>query len=233
MKRVKIVLSFFIVLLFLPHASLHSNNPVINGKYAVVVANDQKYCHESSVPASNCAKLLVSILKDRGFSQGNVKLLTNAQATLENVTDALNWMRSVETPDSECVIAFFGHGSFNAVLIYKYYIWHEQIRDLLPVVSQKQLVIIDTCMAEGAILPGIDGITLCGPGRIVVTPKTGENGSEVAEGKYTSLVYWFFYQGIREGRADLDGDGQISIQEAGQYASWNAMCDQYEAPFFL
>jgi len=238
-KTVKTI--FIIILLFtlICIPSQVTSNRMDSNKYAVIIGNDARYYSWMVASGSGCAKLLNQILRDAGFSQKNIKMLVNHKASPGNIEDALIWLQQVAMPDSEVVFAFFGHGCPSAVQIYKAGLMHWTIGDLLaPVESEKQLIIIDSCGSAGAILEGSDGVSLCTPNRIVVTSTKYEIESSVQSGKYT---YWsrdFLLEGIKEGLADFNADGLVSVQEAYQYG-WSdsfcggLMCDNYGQDFFL
>lgn len=165
-----------------------------NNKYAVVIGLNGS---QPKVTGANCARLSVDILRDAGFSNKNIKLITSNKATRQTVFGALDWLMSVETSDSEIVLGFFGHGGAVGFALADGAITHAEIRDLAPVVSQKQLIIIDSCGSGGAIIEGMDGVTLSAPNRIVITSVTSESGSSVVNGRYPDWTISFLLKGIK------------------------------------
>lgn len=199
-------------------------------KYAVIVSYDGK--GDCRIWASTCARLLRDILKENGFSHKNIKFLSGSKSTKENTIDAISWLKDIERADSEVVVAFFGHGSATFVLACNPGLMHEEIRDLLADLdSQKQLVIIDTCGSAGAIIEGRDGITLNATNRIVLTSTVTENESSIFSWHLTNWSRAVLLRGLKEGNADFNGDGLVSIEEAASRKG--GISDEYEGEFFL
>jgi hypothetical protein len=200
-------------------------------KYAVLVGYDCK--PSAPIYGSNEARLIKGILTKAGFPSKNIKMLLNRQATLQNVANALDWLRTVEAPDSKVVVGFFSHGGWGSVLVYQGNITHATILSLLPVQSQRQLVMVDTCGSAGAILPGMDGVTLCAPGRIVFTSTALEIESTVYSGKYSDWLRIVWMMGYQDGAADLNGDGRVSMRELATWTQKGLVCNQCADEFFL
>jgi hypothetical protein len=235
MKNILIILILFWTIICIP--TITSAQVNTSNKYAVIIGNDAR---QGSMPVtgSSCAKLLKRMLMDAGFASKNIKVLLNKQSTLQACDNALAWL-SQAPADSEIVFAIFGHGGPCGCAVYGGALTHTAIRDLLaPSQSQKQLIIVDTCGSAGAIIPGIDGATLCAPNRIVATAGSVEEESSIPTAKYTEWVEAFLINDIIHGGADLNGDGKVSIQEAYKqeqtYLMWHGlMCDNYGQEFFL
>jgi hypothetical protein len=200
-------------------------------KYAVVVGNDAK--STAPINGSSCARVMLSLLRDAGFSSENIVFLTNAKATKQNVVNALSWLNSVDTPDAEIVIAFFGHGGGLGLALYDSGISHKEIGSLSPVNSQKQLIVIDTCGSGGAVIAGADSFSLSAPNRIVLTSTCCEIDSSIHTSQLDLWTEGFLLDGIKYGLADVNGDGKVSIQEAKAYHSYGLMSDNYGTAFFL
>lgn len=229
MKKLLLIMGILLLAL-LPSIPISGAPNTSSNKYAVIVGNDSK---QSGYPVygSTCARLLQSILKDNAFMQRNIKMLLNSRATKQDIIDGLNWLRSVETPSSEVIVAFFGHGGSTGILLSDSVITHKEIKGLAPIQSLKQLIIIDTCASGGAIIEGIDGITLSAPNRIVLTSVSGEVGTSTYSGHLTDWCRGVLLKGIKEGMADWNNDGKVSIQEAARFQG--GISDNYGQEFFL
>jgi hypothetical protein len=226
-KPISIAIVLVLLFMTLPTIAL---GQVPSEKYAVIVSYDNRGdCH---VWASTCARLFRSILLDNGFIQKNITFLHSNKATKANVIEAIGWLDSVEDENTEVVIGFFGHGSATHIMLKGLAISHQEIRDLLlGLESQKQLIVIDTCGSAGAILPGRDGITLNATNRIVLTSTWSENESSIFSWHLTNWCKAVLVWGMQEGNADFNGDGRVSVQEAGSIKG--RMSDGYGQEFFL
>jgi uncharacterized caspase-like protein len=92
--------------------------------------------------------------------------------------------------------------------------------------SQRQVVILDCCFS-GAFAKGLTSkdsgsvdikAQLGGQGRAVLTSSTSTQYSFEADDSDLSVYTRFIVEGIEKGAADLDGDGQISVDELHEYA---------------
>lgn len=205
-----------------------------NNRYAVVVgiSHSEATGGRVQVNGDNTARLMVSILRDAGWSRKNIKLLTNRQATKQAVLDNIDWLKSVEDEDSTVVVFFACHGNATGVKVWDAMLSHRAIRDYLSSLrSQKQLVVVATCQSGGAVEPGFDGITLGEPHRIVVA-SCGERVVDPCTHRYTRWAERFLLNGMKRGKADVNGDGLVSIQEAHEYGG-GKMSDNYGQEFFL
>jgi len=220
MKKLIVILA---LLLMLPIPVMGQSS-----KYALIVSyNGHK---DSRIWASACARLLRDVLIDNGFRQKDIIFLN--RVSREDVVDAVNLLKDKEGAGDTVVVAFFGHGGATGVCLYKSSISHAEIGNLLSELdSGKQLVIIDTCGSGGAIIGGYDGITLNATNRIVLTSTKAENESSVFTGHLTDWSRVVFEWGFKKGNADFNGDGFVSVQEAGSVKG--GISDGYGEEFFL
>jgi len=216
----KVILILLVVLFFIPLSVSAQTS-----RHAIIIANNS---HGSCrIFATTCGRLMKDVLREHGWSSKEITLLFNSQATKENFEEEINRIKDVD----EVVVAFFGHGSYNYVMLHKQGIWHFEIRDILETLtSEKQLVIIDTCKSYGAIVPGMDGISLNKTGRIVLTSTRSELESSIYHWHLTVWCRAVLKSGLLEGNADFNEDGRVSIQEAGSMSG--GMSDGYGEEFF-
>lgn len=227
MKRL-ISIGLILALLMMGILPISVSSQPTTTKYAVIMAYDGS--RSCKIWASTCARQLDRVLKDNGFSPKNIRIDT--RATQGNLIEAIDWLKGVEDSHSEVVVAFFGHGSATAIGLRLRSVLHSEVRDLLSCLeSQKQLVIIDTCGSAGAILEGRDGVTLSAPNRIVLTSTEHELESSVFTGHLTDWTWAVLVWSLKEGKADFNGDGRVSIQEAGSVKG--GISDGYGQEFFL
>ena len=245
MKTFKIIIVSVLLLLvavficgcvpFMENIGMVKAKPVntSENKYAIIVGISHSEGSGSyHVNGDNTARLLASILKNDGWSMKNIELLTNRQATSQAVSDAIAWLKSVEDEDSTVVIMFACHGNASAVKLWDVLLSHECIKDYLSdLKSRKQLVIIATCHSGGAVYEGMDGISLAQTNRIVIS-SCSEGTVDPCTHRYTRWAEAFLLEGIKEGKADTNGDGKVSIQEAFKYAG-SRMSDLYGEEFYF
>lgn len=226
-KLVSIVIALALLMVLILPISV-SSQPTTTDKYAVILAYDGS--RSNKIWASTCARLLKEVLKDNGFTQKTINIDTRASE--QDLIDAISWLREVEDSNSEVVVAFFGHGSATHVHLKNAGISHFQIRELLSSLeSQKQLIIIDTCHSGGAIVEGRDGVVLNATNRIVLTSTRDEIGTSAFQGHLTDWCRAVLIWALQEGNADFNGDGLVSIQEAGSVKG--GISDGYGEEFFL
>lgn len=226
-KTLLLILLLLSILIIAPVEA--SPKAIVSNGYAIMVGISHNGDH---VNGDNTARLLVSILKDSGYRMKNIKLLTNRQATWENLLKAVDWLKSVEDENSTVIIMFACHGSATGVKLWDVMLPHRYIKEYLSTLkSQKQLVIIATCQSGGAVIEGIDGISLAQEHRIVIS-SCAEWTVDPCTHRYTRWAEAFLLRGIKERLADNNGDGKVSIQDAFEYAG-SRMSDNYGHEFFL
>jgi hypothetical protein len=219
MKNLFIIV--ILILLFIPIPAQAQSD-----KYAVILSYDSQ--GSTKIWASSCARLLKDVLRDNGFAQKNIFIDT--RATQDDLLEAIDWLKTVEA--SEIVVGIFGHGGGTGIVLKDSWISHYELKGLLSgLESEKQLIIIDTCGSGGAIIGGMDGISLNATNRIVLTSTSFESESSVFSGHLTDWTRAVLAWGLKEGNADFNGDGKVSIEEAGSVKG--LISDGYEGEFFL
>jgi len=218
----KLIIIFIVLALLMPTFAM-AQEPT---KHAIIVAYDGS--RSSKIWATTCGRLLKTVLREYGYSNQEITLLYGKKATWSNIEEAVSKVKDVD----EFVIAFFGHGSATHFCIRLMCLPHSYINDLLSdLKSQKQLVIIDTCGSAGAILPGKDGVSLNATNRIVLTSTVFEEETSIFTWHLTDWSRAVLQYGLLEGNADFNGDGRVSIQEAGSVKG--LISDNYGEEFFL
>jgi len=192
--------------------------------------------------AVNDAEKIFKMLADRGYRyrRGNMELLTNGNATLENVGSAFERVASGMAPSDVFVAYFSGHGRAldgrfhflpqefiytNDDELRTKSLTEDRLRKLLESIpANKSLVILDSCQSGVALNLAVTGraieekaaiarlMRLTGRGVMAAS-----SGSKVAlEGYQNHGVFTYaFLQGL-DGKAD-NGDGEITINEISDY----------------
>lgn len=176
-------------------------DPSIN-KWAVIIGisdyrgrrNDLQYCDDD-------AKDMYAYLRDRGYPEGNIRLLLDGDASAKNIVAAIEWLDLWEGADSEVVFFYSGHGStydgYNdgddeytdegIVSADLYLILDGQLRQKFSTFeSSKISFTFDTCFSGG-----MDD--LAGPGRIVVAACGEYEYSYDGTPRQRNGVFTYFY----------------------------------------
>jgi len=217
----KVILILLVVLFFIPLSVSAQTS-----KHAIIVAYNGSGPYK--IWATTCGRLFKDVLMEYGYSQKEITLIFGKKATPENIENAINELKYVD----EFIIGFFGHGSSTSIGLHDSCIYHTELKELLSgLTSQKQLVVIDTCGSAGAIIEGWDGITLNAENRLILTSTKFEKETSVFSGHLTDWSRAVLKYGLLEGRADFNGDGKVSVEEAGSIKG--GMSDGYGEEFLL
>ncbi len=202
-------------------SSLVSDPP----KYAIVIGIGTQF--SENLGSDGDAVLMARILRQNGFSNGNIKLLKNSDATWQNVRDAIWWLIAKSNEQSEVVLFFSGHSGIDFLVLWDYGLGASELNGYLsPLTSTKILICIQGCYSGSFI------DNLSAPNRVIITSATDYNVS-VDSGRLSLWGTLFLDYGISKGRADLNGDGKVSMQEAYDYSNLGWMSDQYGQDFYL
>ena len=146
-----------------------------------------------------------------GVEAANVTLQTDAAATKDAVTKALDALAAKAGAEDTVAIVLFGHGTF-AAGIAKFNLTGPDMspQDFAPLLAKlksKRVIFVNAASASGPFVEGLSG-----PGRVVVTAtRTGDE-------KYATLFGGPFVDAFSTEAADADRDGKVSILEAFEYA---------------
>lgn len=185
-------------------------------------SSDLNYCDDDAYEVYNT---LVNVY---GFPSNNIVLLIDSDATDANIRAGIDWLISNSGPDSIVVFAYSGHGSRSntdvdgdgeradeCIIPWELSrIWDGELANLFSqLTSNKVWISFDSCYAGGMNDPGITG-----PGK-VVTMACAENelsyeSSSIENGYYTYLMVEL---GMRQGKADANADGIVTVEEAFTY----------------
>lgn len=167
-----------------------------------------------------------------------LKELLNNEATSGNIMDALDWIERETTQRDIAIIFIAGHGINDEKGNY-YFMSHNgdteklrrtavkwiEIEDTIKELPSKVVLLVDTCHSgniQGSekrrdITSAIKSIVHADIGSVIMTATTGKGysyeKSEWGHGAFTKALL----EAIKEGKADYNKDGEISIKEIDLY----------------
>ena len=168
---------------------------------------------------TNDAKTMKWLYKKNQDSK--VCLLTNSDATLTNVKEALRQLASLATADDIVVMFFSGHGVKGGFVCYDGYLYYKEIYSLLGACKSKnKMVFADACFS-GAMRQGKKHGNPATPKKsnvmLFLSCRTNEMSIEtprMANGFFTHALQ----NGLR-GKADANRDRTITAKELFTYVS--------------
>ena len=212
-------------------------------KYALLVGisdygptagyGDLSYCHKDALDMYN---LLIS----KGWVPSHIKVLINESATYASIVAGFEWLTS-NSVRGTALFYYSGHGSFfpdkwsvfdndesndQCILpydanvgLYSNLIFDDQLAGYFSGCKAAQTVmILDCCYAAGQI-------DECGmKGRLIMTAADVHQMSYEGYSKHIPIengVYTYCILEAMAGAGDLDGNGVVSLEEAGAYAAIN------------
>jgi hypothetical protein len=184
------------------------------------------------------AKSIIDIFKHQKiFKNVYSKLLTNNQATKDNILDALDWIDREVTQKDMAIIFIAGHGindergnyyflpyDANIDRLRRSSVRWSEFQDTITNLPSKVILLADTChsgaimgMQRRDITSAIKSIISSGSGTIIFTA-TGKNGYSYenpnwGHGAFTKAII----EGLKLSKADYDNDGEITIKELDLY----------------
>ena len=195
---------------------------------------DLKYCHKD---AQDMFALLVD---GYGWDPSNIMVLLNESATAENILSGISWLEEeCSHPRSIALFYFSGHGSFysNNMAIsdgdeqhdqcimphdgdtqqIENIIFDDTLREYLAGFrADSTILMFDSCYSGGFIDDvGANGrLILASCGEREMCWEGAETGKvQIENGVFTYCILEAF-----GGAGDMDGDGMVSVEEAGNYA---------------
>ncbi len=219
-------------------------DPLTGNKYAIVIGisdysgdkNDLDYADDDALDMKNT---LISVY---GYSESNIFLLTNADATRDNIVSKIDSLKGSVSFNDEVVFFYSGHGARGkandgdkeltdeAIVPWECttqsLIWDGQLAEMFSGFGTLRIIFIfDSCYSGGMT-------DLAAEGRIVVMA-CSENGlsyefESLQNGQFT---YFFVEEGIMGGKADyydsIPNQADVTVEEAFDYAKANC---KYQTP---
>jgi hypothetical protein len=244
MKSLRIVGASIAVLCMVSLAAipLAGAGPITGGqKWALLVGisdysdtagyGDLSYCHKDALDMRN---LLIS----NGWMSSHIKVLLNESATQANMVAGIQWLTQ-NAARGTALFYYSGHGSFFPdkwsvfnndesndqciipydanVAQYSNLIFDDQMAQYLSgCKASKTVMILDCCYAAGFI-------DECGAeGRLIMTAADVHQMSYEGYSKHIPIengVYTHCMLEAMTGAGDYDGNGVVSLEEAGIYAA--------------
>jgi uncharacterized caspase-like protein len=186
-----------------------------------------------------------------GFAETDVKLLQNPDS--QAMAEAIENLFSNRKKDDLVFLFFSGHGvkddsgklylttsktrkSQQGELVRSTAVPASFVQDSMSRSSSKRQVVVLDCCFSGAFAEGMfakdDGSVdiksqLGGEGRAILTSSTSTQYSFEKQGSDLSVYTRYLVEGLETGAADIDSDGNVSIDELHEYAKQKV---QEEAP---
>jgi|GEM_PF-2738414 len=178
------------------------------------------------------------------FDPENIRVLTDANATKENIQNNITWIASNAKQNDTVFFFFSGHGGYGYVLVYGNKISDNELDSWFSDMNSANLVIIiDSCYAGSMIeksktgctdevknfssLHGVKNVSLeklssfktLGHGNRIVLAACDKNQysweyDELSNGVFT----YYLTEGLKSTLADTNGNGWVSVEEAFYYA---------------
>lgn len=193
-------------------------------------------------PAKDAGDFAQAMIPQKGGLYRDIeeKILTNENATKDNILDALDWIQKETTSKDVAMIFLSGHGVDDANGFFYYLpvntdldklkrtaVPFTDIKNTIASIAGKTVFFVDACHSGNIMgtrkgIPDINGIvnelTSAENGAVVFTSSTGNQYSlesdEWANGAFTKALV----EGLR-GKADYDKTGRITINMIDLYVS--------------
>ena len=174
-----------------------------------------------------------NVLVHHGWQEDHIKVLTNEQATKNNILSYLNWLDTMEDQDDIVIYSHSSHGGLvpgysYALATYDSSIWDYTLDAKLDNLGSKNVLVVLGCCESGGFIP-----TLGKPGRVILTSsKATEYSYSSSDVRNSIFVYFLVAEedyftrvpGIDGAFAredcDTNHDGWISAEEAFAHASY-------------
>ena len=175
-------------------------------KYALVWGT--KGYKGDNIAGDNNARLMSHVLaRTYKFPKENLKVLINNRLTMENMLSDLVWLRQKSDENSVIVLFYSGHGGMTSAGKWSYARLNEQFQDI----RYERLGLIFECCFSGNACE-----LLSAPNRVIIgSTRPGATGGGTSHNSLFS--HFFIKEAMQKGLADVNGDGQVSVQEAFNY----------------
>lgn len=181
---------------------------------------DLRFCDDDVV-------LFYKFLKnDLKISESNIYILTNQQATYNNIVEAAKYVFKKASKDDLVIFYFSGHGDDGKVLAYDYDgssngITFSKIAELFRnCESENKIIFADACRI-GGLKPKTNTTDNANSDKVIamVSCRANELSGEHPYIKQGFFSY-FLLEGLK-GKADLDKDKKLTIKELHLYVKKN------------
>ena len=174
---------------------------------------------KDTVGGANDARLVRDVLLRNGWRSDRIRLLVDGQATGQAVSEGISWLQRNSSTKTFSMFHYSGHvkqknGHEYLWPVDNAYIADTELARVLKAVRGTAWTNISGCEA-GGFDEGLSSSRHLFTGSSHVTEKSYED-------RGTGYSVWsgmLFAEGLRDRKADADGDGGVSVNEAYQYAA--------------
>ena len=167
--------------------------------------HDLVYCREDAIDMKN-------LLTRHGWQEDHIRVLTDSQATIDNIGFAIKQIDFKEDNDDIVLLQFSAHGGPRSLAVYPLDIFYasDLDKDLDKLESKNMALIFQSCHSGG--LRDYLGQS----GRVILAAAAKDEKAWV--GNLGNTVFTYFLLEAFDGRADTNHDGWVSAEEAFYYA---------------
>lgn len=156
----------------------------------------------------NNARTMANLLKQKyGYSSDNICVLIGNKLNYESELASLEWLRENTDDDSSIILFYSGHGSQNGFASFSHYYLNYLFQNIK---YGRLCMVIECCYSGNACEP------LSGENRLIIaSTKVGSTGGTSSHGSL--FRHFFLNEAIKQGLADYNLGGWVSMQEAFNY----------------
>jgi hypothetical protein len=193
-------------------------------RYAFIAGvTDYRKPTVDTIGGANDARYLRQLLLDSGWLPENIRTLTDGEVTGASLRDGMRWLAQRGQPGTFSLFHFSGHvkqlgGGTEALWpVDRDWVRDSEVTSILSQVRGRAWIDIAGCEA-GSFLPGL-------PNDRVLVSASSRDVEKSYEYPDWGMSVWsglVLQNAIRQGAADADGDGRVTIGEALRYATYYA-----------
>ena len=205
----KLIVSFTLVLLIAASSVAQKGDP---NKFAVIINGPGGEAAYTKQFADWTTDLNSVLSKRYGFDSSRIKVLSEKQATAEEVKRIFTSLKSELDTSNVLYVFMIGHGSFDGKEAKFNLVGPDlaasEYNQLLTSLPTKRIIVFNMSSASGEFVK-----SLSAKGRIVITAT--RNGQETNATRFAG----FFINALNATDGDTDQDGHTSVLEAFVYAN--------------
>jgi hypothetical protein len=199
---------------------------------------------------NNNAVDLLNILKNHGWKEDNIFYLKENEATKDAILSVPDWLEANGAEEKDLILFYFSiHGGRKEdtppldepdnldefIISFKQdeennHILDEELSIMFEEIQSKNLVIIFEACFSGGMIDGINDLKKTG--RIVITSTKEDESSYPIFLSKSWLFPFYLIRGLR-GKADINCDGYITVEESFNYAKFYTIKRSVIYAYFL
>ena len=229
-------------------AAVPADEFVIKPKLYVLAVGVSKYANSNynlGFPAKDAQDFAAALLRQKGglYREVVVKTLTDANATRDNVVDALDWIRTQTTSKDVAMIFFAGHGVNDSLNRYYFCPYNfsldrqsstgvgmNEIKTTVENIAGKVVLFVDSCHSGNVFgtakargdLTDINGfvneLSSAENGAIIFAASTGRQVSLEDAAWHNGAFTKALVEGLT-GQAEIAGKGKVTVNSLDLYVS--------------